>query len=134
LTFAISLAISIIFAAGAFLVMQRNLLRVVIGIVLVSNSSILFIVASGLSRGRAPVYPFPEGGEISDPLVQAMALTAIVISSSVTALLLAMGYRLYTSHATIDVQEIANAEMRAAEALERGEEPAHISEEREGPV
>lgn len=132
--FVISLAISIIFGAGAYLILQRNLVRVVIGIVLISNAANLFIVAAGITRGQAPIYPLREGQEVSDPLVQAMVLTAIVIGSSVAALLLALSYRLYTSHNSIDVEDISRAEAEAAEALEREEFPERIDPEREEPV
>lgn len=71
----------------------------------------------------APIHPLPEGESVSDPLVQAMALTALIIGFAVAALLLAMVYRLYTSHRTVDLEEIAAAEMRDAEALERAEDP-----------
>ena len=122
-----ALVVSIVFASGTFLLLQRDLTRVVVGIVLVSNSAVLFIIAAGLARGEPPIYPLPEGGEqglrVSDPLVQAMALTALVIGFGVAALLLAMVYRLYTSHHTIDLEEIADVEMRQAEALERADDP-----------
>ncbi len=121
MTFIISLAVSIVFGAGAYLVLQRNLIRVVIGVILISNAANLFIVAAGIMRGRPPIYPLPEGQVVSDPLVQAMALTAIVIGSSVAALLLALSYRLYTSHSTIDIEDISRAEAEDAEALDRGE-------------
>ena len=119
--FALSLAISVIFAAGAFLILQRNLIRVVMGIVLISNAANLFIISAGLSRGRPPVYPLPEGFPVSDPLVQAMVLTALVISSSIAALLLAISYRLYIAHDSIDIQDIAATEYREAQALDHGE-------------
>ena len=122
-----ALVVSIVFASGTFLLLQRDLTRVVVGIVLVSNSAVLFIIAAGLARGEPPIYPLPEGGEqglrVSDPLVQAMALTALIIGFGVAALLLAMVYRLYTSHHTIDLEEIADVEMRQAEALERADDP-----------
>jgi multicomponent Na+:H+ antiporter subunit C len=117
----VSVVIAVVFGSGAFLVLQRDLLRVVIGIVLVSNSAILFIMAAGLSRGTAPIYPIGEGA-VSDPLVQAMALTALVIGSSVAALLLAVVYRLYVSHSSVDIEEIFRMEMREAEELERENE------------
>ena len=60
---------------------------------------------------------------MSDPLVQAMALTALVIGFSVAALLLAMVYRLYVTHHTVDAEEIADYEMRQAEAMEHGDDP-----------
>jgi multicomponent Na+:H+ antiporter subunit C len=114
----LSVVISVVFASGAFMVLQRDLLRVVIGIVLISNSSVLFIMASGLSRGKPPIYPV-GGAVVSDPLVQAMSLTALVIGSSTAALLLALVYRLYIAHRSVDIDDISQAEMEAAEALER---------------
>lgn len=134
MTFAISLAISVIFGAGAYLLLQRNLIRVVLGIILISNAANLFIVAAGVSRGQPPIYPLTEGEAVSDPLVQAMVLTAIVISSSVATLLLTLSYRLYTSHQSIDVEDISAAETRAAEALERDEDPEQVHPEWGEPV
>jgi multicomponent Na+:H+ antiporter subunit C len=118
-----ALAVSVVFASGTFLLLQRDLVRVVVGIVLVSNSAVLFIISAGLTRGEAPIYALEGAGSVSDPLVQAMALTALVIGFGVAALLLAMVYRLYTAHRTVDTEEIAEAEMREAEALERAEDP-----------
>ena len=118
-----ALAVSVVFASGTFLLLQRDLVRVVVGIVLISNSAVLFIVSAGLTRGEAPIHPLQGAGSVSDPLVQAMALTALVIGFGVAALLLAMVYRLYTAHHTVDTEEIADAEMREAEALERAEDP-----------
>ena len=117
-----ALVVAVVFASGTFLLLQRDLTRVVVGIVLVSNSAVLFIISAGLTRGVAPILPL-EGEGAADPLVQAMALTALIIGFGVAALLLAMVYRLYTTHGTVDLEEIAAAEMREAEALERAEDP-----------
>ena len=117
-----ALVVAVVFASGTFLLLQRDLTRVVVGIVLISNSAVLFIISAGLTRGVAPIRPL-EGEGASDPLVQAMALTALVIGFGVAALLLAMVYRLYTTHGTVDLEEIAAAEMREAEALERTDDP-----------
>ncbi len=118
-----ALVFAAVFASGTFLLLQRDLTRVVVGIILVSNSAVLFIISAGLTRGVAPIHP-PEGaGPVSDPLVQAMALTALVIGFGVAALLLAMVYRLYVTHHTVDAEEIADYEMRQAEALERADDP-----------
>lgn len=126
---AVSLVVAVVFGSGAFLVLQRDLFRVVVGIVLISNAAVLFIIAAGLTRstagfagGTVPVLPLPEGSSASDPLVQAMAITALVISSSVAALLFSLVYRLYTTHESVDIEDISEAEMRDAEALERGED------------
>jgi multicomponent Na+:H+ antiporter subunit C len=124
----LSLVIAVVFGSGAFLILQRDLFRVVVGIVLISNAAILFIISAGLTRGEPPIYPLPEGATIADPLVQAMALTAIVISSSITALLLSLVYRLYVAHGSVDIEDVSAAEMREAEALERGEDPEREQE------
>ena len=117
-----ALVVAVVFASGTFLLLQRDLTRVVVGIILVSNSAVLFVISAGLTRGAAPILPL-EGEGASDPLVQAMALTALVIGFAVAALLLAMVYRLYTTTGTVDLEEIAEAEMREAEALERADDP-----------
>jgi multicomponent Na+:H+ antiporter subunit C len=129
-----ALVVAVVFASGTFLLLQRDLTRVVVGIVLVSNSAVLFIISAGLTRGVAPILPL-EGEGASDPLVQAMALTALIIGFGVAALLLAMVYRLYTTHGTVDLEEIAAAEMREAEALERTDDPEReeVPEGEQGP-
>lgn len=131
---AFSLTVALVFGAGVFLVIQRDLLRVVVGVVLISNSASLFIVAAGLTQGEVPVLPLPEGASASDPLVQAMALTAIIITSSVTALLLSLVYRIYVSHETVDLEDISQAELREAEALERKYEPEREENPEEAPA
>lgn len=133
---AFSLAVAVVFGSGVFLVIQRDLLRVVVGVVLISNSASLFIVAAGLTQGDVPIVPLP-GGDVasaSDPLVQAMALTAIVITSSVTALLLSLIYRLYVSHNTMDIEDISAAELREAEALEKKNRPEREENPEKGPA
>ncbi len=132
MTLAISVAVAAVFGAGVFLVQQRDLFRVVIGLILISNAAILFIIAAGLIRGKVPILPLPEG-RASDPLVQAMALTALVIGSSVAALLLSLAYRLYTAQSTVDLSDVSEAEVRDAEALERGEDPTTEEEPGEKP-
>lgn len=134
MTMLAALAVAIVFASGTYLLLQRDLMRVIVGVILVSNSAVLFLISAGLTRGEAPIYPLPESmGEgtesgVSDPLVQAMALTALVIGFGVAALLMAMVYRLYAAHGTIDAEEIAESEVDQAEAWERVGEPPEYEE------
>ncbi len=116
---ATSALIAVVFAAGAFLMLKSDLFRVVIGMVLISNAASLTLMAAGLGRGTAPIYPLE--GPVSDPLVQAMTLTALVIGFAVTALLLNLAYRVYTSLETVDLDELSREEVRREEELERGE-------------
>jgi multicomponent Na+:H+ antiporter subunit C len=118
MTVLFALIVAILFGTGAYLTLKRDLIRVVGGIILISNAVILFIVAAGLTRGRAPIYPLPEGEPVSDPLVQAMALTAIVISFGITALLLSLVYRVYTMREPVDPDDLPPAEAEEERQLE----------------
>jgi multicomponent Na+:H+ antiporter subunit C len=114
-------AIAVLFGSGAYLMLKSDLLRVAVGMVLISNAANLFIIASGLTRGAPPIYPLAEAG-VSDPLVQAMTLTAIVISFSMAALLLSLVYRVYTSHLSLDLEDLDAAEEREEAAQEAAAE------------
>ena len=116
---ATSAVIAVVFAAGAFLMLKSDLFRVVIGMVLISNAASLTLMAAGLGGDVAPIYPLES--PVSDPLVQAMTLTALVIGFAVTALLLSLAYRVYTSLETVDLDELSREEVRREEELERGE-------------
>ena len=118
-----SLAIALLFASGAYLVLKHDLIRVAVGMVLISNAANLFIMSAGLTTGAAPIYPLPEDLRVADPLVQGMTLTAIVIGFGVTALLLSLVYRVYTSHLSIDLDDLAAAEEREETALEAAPGP-----------
>jgi len=76
---AFSLVVGVLFGTGVFLLLKADLFRVVAGIVLISNAANLTLMASGVTRGASPILPAEEGGQIADPLVQAMTLTALVI-------------------------------------------------------
>lgn len=93
MTIAIAIVTAILFATGSWLLMQRRLTRIVIGIGLLGHGANLLLVSSGGSSGKAPIITGDDLNGYSDPLPQALALTAIVITFGVTALLLALGYR-----------------------------------------
>ncbi|MGI3779303.1 MAG: Na(+)/H(+) antiporter subunit C [Janthinobacterium lividum] len=80
-------------AAGVYLILERSLTRILIGVLLASNGvNVLFLVASG-AAGGAPITGVTQPQDMSDPLPQAFVLTAIVITLAVTAFLLALAYR-----------------------------------------
>ncbi|HZM42277.1 MAG TPA: NADH-quinone oxidoreductase subunit K [Acidimicrobiales bacterium] len=81
-----------LFGIGTYLVLQRKLSRIIIGIALLGHGANVLMVSSG-TRGRAPLIGNGPTEDLADPLPQALALTAIVISFGVTALLLALAYR-----------------------------------------
>lgn len=124
MTLAFALAVGVLFGAGTFLLLKHDLFRVVAGVILVSNAANLTIMASGSSRGDAPI-DAPAGGEaVSDPLVQAMTVTAIVIGFAVAALLLAIVYRVYLAEHTVDIDDLTRAEVEREKAVEQEDRPA----------
>ena len=123
-----ALAAASLFGTGAYLLLNRDLVRVVLGVVIISQASTLTLIASGLTRGAAPIHPLPEG-EISDPLSQAMALTAIVIGLAVTALLLALVLRVVRAFGSEQLTEVAEEEAERDARLEREEADQHAAEE-----
>lgn len=97
----LGLTVAVLFGSGTFLILKHDLIRVVAGILMISNALTLFIMSVGLARGYAPIYPLRAEGTASDPLVQSMSLTAIVIGFGLSALLLAIIYRVYTHYGTL---------------------------------
>lgn len=124
MTLAFAVAAGVLAGSGAYLALKRDLLRVVAGIVLIANAANLTIMASGRTRGRSPILPVE--GEISDPLVQAMTVTALVIGFGVIALLLSLVYRVYTGYDTLDLDELSEEEARHAQEVDR--QARHVDE------
>jgi multicomponent Na+:H+ antiporter subunit C len=127
MTLLIALTIAALFGVGTFLMLKRDLINVGAGIIMLSNGSILFVMASALQVGSAPIYPLPEQAIISDPLVQALALTAIVISFGITALLLSIIYRTALDHGSVGQDELV-AQERQEQAAVEADEPAYEEE------
>lgn len=95
---AFALTISVLFGCGAYLLLHRDLIRVTAGVALISQSAVLTLLASSLGRGQAPLLPVDEQRTVSDPLTQAMALTALVIGLATTGLLVALVERVTAAH------------------------------------
>ena len=99
--------VAVLLSAGIYLVTDRTLLRVVIGLGLISNGTNLGILSmSGLTDGAAPILHGAHHGPVVDPLPQALILTAIVIAFGVTALLLTLAYKTYQAYSGDDLGEL----------------------------
>ena len=92
MTVLIAATAATLFAIGTYLVLQRKLSRIIIGLGLLTHGGNLLLISSG-RRGTPPLLGTGDPAEFSDPLPQALALTAIVITFAVTTLLLAFAYR-----------------------------------------
>lgn len=98
-----------LFGIGIYTVLTHsNLLKKVIGINIMEGSTYLFFIAAGNIRGGvAPILDMGQEGLVYvNPLPQALMLTGIVVSVSVTALSLALIMKLYKFYGTVDAQEI----------------------------
>lgn len=97
--------IVVLVAAGVYLMLERSLTRVIVGVVLLSNGiNLLFMIAGGRAGGPPIVGVTPEE-EMSDPLPQAMVLTAIVITLGISAFLAALAYRSWQLNRHDEVQD-----------------------------
>jgi multicomponent Na+:H+ antiporter subunit C len=82
-----------LYAAGVYLLLDRSLTRVLLGFLLLGNATNLLLLSAGGGAGPAPILGIAEPEQMSDPLPQALILTAIVITFGVSAFLLAMIHR-----------------------------------------
>lgn len=85
---------AVLYACGIYLLLERSMTRVLLGFLLIGNATNLLII---IMAGAAGVAPIVEDGvtrqQMTDPLPQALILTAIVITFCVSAFLLALIYR-----------------------------------------
>jgi multicomponent Na+:H+ antiporter subunit C len=99
------LAASAMIGCGVYLILERSLTRVLVGLVMLGNGvNVLFLISSG-PAGRAPIVGETDPSAMSDPLPQALVLTAIVISLGTSAFVLAMAYRSWQLSGHDDVQD-----------------------------
>ena len=84
-------------SAGVYLLLERNLTRMLLGLLLIGNAINLLILTVGGPSGNPPVRGRTSNGETTtaDPLAQGMILTAIVITMGIAAFVLALTYRSY---------------------------------------
>lgn len=103
----------LLFMVGLYgVVAKKNLVKIVIGLAIMSYAINLFFILLGYRRGGvAPILDAKTdlaafAAQAVDPLPQALVLTSIVISLGVTALLVSLAIRLYERYGTFDISEI----------------------------
>jgi multicomponent Na+:H+ antiporter subunit C len=111
----LALLVAVLFGLGVYLLIQRNLLRAVFGLILISNAANLLIFTMGrLTRAVPPVIPAgldaPEVA-VANPLPQALVLTAIVIGFGLIVFTLVLVMRAYESLRTVVPDEVEHAEV-----------------------
>jgi multicomponent Na+:H+ antiporter subunit C len=95
MSFVLAVLIGVLFAVGTYLLLHRSLTRIVLGIGVLANGVNMLILATGARQGTPPIL---EGNDppFTDPVPQALVLTAIVIGFALTAYVAALAWRLWT--------------------------------------
>ncbi|NRA99779.1 MAG: Na+/H+ antiporter subunit C [Rhodobacteraceae bacterium] len=110
----LAVIVGILFAAGIYLMLSRNLLRFLFGLTLLSNAANLSIFTVGrLTAGSPPLIPlgaYKPAGEAANALPQALVLTAIVIGFGLFAFSLVLAIRAYASLGTLQTGDMRTAE------------------------
>jgi multicomponent Na+:H+ antiporter subunit C len=108
--YAYLVAVWLMFVGAFGIVRSRNLIHAVICLSVSQAGTYVLLLAVGYQRAAAP----PVFGEpavkptngVVDPVVQAMTLTDVVVSATVTALLLALALQIHKRHGTLDPDEL----------------------------
>ncbi|MBV9061238.1 MAG: NADH-quinone oxidoreductase subunit K [Pseudonocardiales bacterium] len=98
-----------LFLVGCYgLVTSRNLVHTVACLTVAQSATYVLLLAVGFRAGAtAPVFAdVPVGTRVVDPVVQALSLTDIVVSATVTAVLLALTVQIYKRHGTVNPDEL----------------------------
>ena len=108
--FMFALAIGILFGIGVFQLLRRDLIKAAIGFAILFSAINLFFVAAGAFEGEAPPYlsNVLAGSATSDPLVQALILTAIVVSFGSFSLVLGIVNIISKRYDTVDSNDVTN--------------------------
>ncbi|HOL72448.1 MAG TPA: Na+/H+ antiporter subunit C [Bryobacteraceae bacterium] len=113
MTLLLAVVIGVLYAGGLYMMLRRSLGTLIIGLALLSHAAnLLIFTVSGLARGRPPLLPDNgvPAGPVSDPLPQALILTAIVIGFGVLAFTLTLMHRTYQITGSEDIDELRSTE------------------------
>lgn len=134
-------AMGVMFAGGIYLVLERSLTRILLGIMLINNGAIMLLFLSSGGTGAAPLFVRGrDPRDYADTLPQALILTAIVIGFAVTAFLAAMIYRSWLisreDEIEVDAEDVKIARQGAWDAEDDSElleEPSEFMDDAADP-
>lgn len=99
----LALTIGVLTAAAVYLLLQRGMIRIVLGFILLSHAANLLLFAAGnASRRDVPILGVGDLEDAADPLPQAFVLTAIVIAFAITMFMAALAVTSETGDDTED--------------------------------
>ena|SRR3712207_1583013 len=99
-----------LYAVGVYLLLRRNLAKLILGLAILTNAAnLLIFTVGGLTRARPPLVPQGQSQPLeatADPLPQALILTAIVIGFGVLAFAMVLAYRAYQAVGSDDLDDM----------------------------
>jgi multicomponent Na+:H+ antiporter subunit C len=108
----LSMIIAVLIGVGVYLVLQSNLIRVLLGVLMISNAANLIVWLSGSIKSKFSPIIKGDGivlsGSENDPLPQALILTAIVIGFAVVAFLLVLLRSAYSEFKSMEWDDYTN--------------------------
>jgi multicomponent Na+:H+ antiporter subunit C len=110
----LAIVVGILYAAGIFLILRRSLVKLIIGLVLIGNGvNLLIFLMGGIAKGNPPI--IPENSKtmmeiITDPVPQALVLTAIVISFGLQSFAIILIKRAYKVLKTDDLDTLTETD------------------------
>jgi len=90
---ALLIPMAVLYACGVYLLLEKSMTRVILGFLLIGNATNILLLITAGRPGSAPITDGASPEPYSDPLPQALILTAIVITFAVSAFLMALVYR-----------------------------------------
>lgn len=106
----LAIVVGVLYASALYLIMRRSIVKLILGLALLSHAAnLLIFTAGGVVRGRSPIVPDNASapvGPISDPLPQALILTAIVINFGVLAFAAVLIYRAFQTIGDDDLDDM----------------------------
>jgi len=111
MTLVAAATVGALFALGTFLLLREDLVKVIWGLAIISQAANVYLISmGGITEATSETVPVLSShhepfADTVDPVVQALVLTAIVISFGMTAFALALSYRAYQENESINVTE-----------------------------
>jgi multicomponent Na+:H+ antiporter subunit C len=124
---------AVLYAAGVYFLLERSMTRVLLGFLLVGNATNLLLLTMVGKVGSAPIVEDGvSAAEMTDPMPEALILTAIVITFGVSAFLMALIYRSWRLERDDDVDDdLDDIALRDADVAELGETLESTTEDSE---
>lgn len=109
----LSLLVGVLMSVSVWLMLSRNLVKFLFGLVLISNvANLVIFKVGGLTEGAPALITDAANGQYANSLPQALVLTAIVIGFGLVSFTLVLALKAYQAIGTVNVDEMNLAEKR----------------------